>query len=114
MLSVVQYALLIDEINKEITKHGLGDLSDGIGELIAYCLLWMDDVALISTEITKLQQMLDITDETANKYHIEFGEPKSKVLKIGKDPYPQHFHLGQMKLKFTDNNKYIGEVYNEK
>ena len=77
VLSVVQYALLIDEINKEIQKCGLSDTSEGIAEIIACCLLWMDDVALIATEPNNLQKMLDITNEIANRYHIEFGEPKS-------------------------------------
>ena len=34
------------------------------------CLLWMDDVALISNDPNELQNMLNITNEVANRYHI--------------------------------------------
>ena len=49
VLSVLQYALLIDEINKEITKENLGTYIESLDETIG-CLLWMDDVLLISSE----------------------------------------------------------------
>ena len=78
VLSVVQYALLIDEISKDIKQQNIIAATEGIAELIACCLLWMDDVALISTNPKNLQKMLDITNEIANRYHVEFGEPKSK------------------------------------
>ena len=42
---------------------------------------WMDDVALISNDPKELQKMLNITHEAANRYHIEFGTAKSKILK---------------------------------
>ena len=114
VLSVVQYALLIDEINKEIQNHGLSDMTEGIAEIIAYCLLWMDDVALIATDPKNLQKMLDITNETANRYHVEFGEAKSKILKIGKVKNEEEFKLGEMKLEFTEKYKYLGEIFNNK
>ena len=41
--------LLIDEINKEITKENLGTHIESLDETIG-CLLWMDDVLLISSE----------------------------------------------------------------
>ncbi len=83
VLSVIQYALLMDEINKEITKQNIGPKLENIQEPIG-CLLWMDDVALISNDPIELQQMLNITHEIASRYHIEFGAAKSKILKIGR------------------------------
>ena len=44
----------------------------------------MDDVALITENHKYLQEMLNVTYDVANKYHIEFGMAKSKILKIGK------------------------------
>ena len=49
--------------------------------------------------------MLDITNETAIRYHVEFGEPKSKILKIGKDKKITEFHLGETVLIETDQYK---------
>ena len=82
VLAVTQYAQLINEINKEITKQNAGPRAPNINEPIG-CLLWMDDVALIADKPEDLQKMLDITHDTASRYHIEFGTQKSKILKIG-------------------------------
>ncbi len=78
-------------------------------------LLWVDDVALLSTDEKQLQEMLDITDKTAKKYRIEFGKEKSKVLKIGKkgEQNPK-FKLGDMELDLTETYEYLGETINNK
>ena len=113
VLSVLQYALLIDEINKEITKENLGTHIESLDETIG-CLLWMDDVLLISSEPNELQQMLNITNAIAGKYHVEFGEEKSNVMKIGRNKENPEFTLGDMNLKYTDKYKYLGYVQNNK
>ena len=45
-------------------------------------LLWADDVVLASDNPEELQEMLDITNKTALKYHVEFGKDKSQVMII--------------------------------
>ena len=113
VLSVLQYALLIDEINKEITKENLGTHIESLDETIG-CLLWMDDVLLISSEPNELQQMLNITNAITGKYHVEFREEKSNVMKIGRNKENPEFTLGDMNLKYTDKYKYLGYVQNNK
>ena len=49
VLSVAQYALLMSQINKEISKQDLGTYIPDIEETIG-CLLWMDDVVLITSD----------------------------------------------------------------
>ena len=66
VLSVIQYGLLMDDINKEIIKEYIGPIIDCAKEPIG-CLLWMDDVALISNGPKELQKMLNITNEVANR-----------------------------------------------
>ena len=84
VLSVVEYATLIDEISKElrIRKQGMKTKSGSVID----SLLWMDDVCLIHSDRNELQEMLDITNHVAKKYHIEFGAAKCKVVKIGRGP----------------------------
>ena len=77
VLSVIQCALLMDEISKEINEEKKGKNLEGIVETTG-SLLWMDDVLLISTDPNELQDMLNITNEIANRYHIEFGKEKRK------------------------------------
>ena len=62
VLSVAQYALLMDEINKEIEINAKGITVPNTEKKVG-CLLWMDDVALISTEEKELQEMLNITND---------------------------------------------------
>ncbi len=68
VLSVLQYALLMDEISKEISNKGLGVLLDDINMRIG-CLLWMDDVLLMASDPRELEKMLEITDTTASICH---------------------------------------------
>ena len=95
VLSVMQYALLMDEINKEIEANNLGTTIEGVDQKIG-CLLWMDDVVLVSGDQQELQKMLNITNEIAGRYHIEFGKEKSKVMKIGRSKKLPKFTLGEM------------------
>ena len=103
VLSVIQYALIMDEINKEIQKHKLGPKFDNLQQSTG-CLIWMDDVALVSSDTDELQAMLNITHDIASRYHIEFGEAKSKILKIGKGQHQPDMFLGNMKLEYTQTH----------
>ena len=113
VLSGLQYALLMDEISKNIKKANLGIQVPNTQTKIG-CLLWMDDVALITNNREEMQQMLDITDTTAKKYHIMFGEEKSKVLKLGKQNQETQFKLGDIKLEYTEKYRYLGITLNHK
>ena len=66
----------MDEINKDLEKKPLGIEIDDKGTRVP-CLLWVDDVVLIATSNEELQEMLETTNHTTKKYHIEFGKPKS-------------------------------------
>ena len=109
VLSVIMYATLMDEIGKEVKTRNLG-VDMGHGEKIG-CLLWMDDVALISENKEELQEMLNITEEIGTRYRIKFGEEKSKILKIGKQLPEADFHLGDMKMGYCEKYKYLGTIF---
>ena len=112
VLSVIEYANLIDEIAKEINMEKIGTTKIGTTE-IEGCLLWMDDVALIHKNKIKLQKMLDITDEVAKRYHVKFGPEKSQTITIGKNQETK-FKLGDMEMDNTETYKYLGITINNK
>ena len=58
--------------------------------------------------------MLNITYDIANRYHIEFGAAKSKILKIGKTKTKPDLYLGSMKMEYENTYKYLGETLNTK
>ena len=111
VLSVIEYALMMDEISKNIAVENLGikiSEDQNVG-----CLLWMDDVILITDKEEEMQKMLDITYKTMQPYHIEFGQSKSMAQMIGKvERIP--FTLGDTLLKYTDKYKYLGHIQNSK
>ena len=112
VLSVLMYALLMDEIAKELKRQDKGCPLPPTNEKIG-CLLWMDDVVLLSENDKELQEMLDITNNIAKRYHIVFGKEKSKIMTTNKKNKTT-FRLGNTELEKTDKYKYLGEIINEK
>ena len=109
VLSVLQYALLMDEMSKEVQEKDLGiEIPDTTTKLA--CLLWMDDVLLLETRPKEKQELMHTTDNIAEKYHIKFGKEKS----LSKTKDQPKFSLGQMQIEPTDEYKYLGETVNEK
>ena len=90
----------MDEVSKEISDEKKGKNLEGIEESTG-SLLWMDDVLLISMDLNELQDMLNITNEIADRYHIAFGKEKSKILKIGPSKKMPTIKLGEMTLEYT-------------
>ena len=116
VLSVIMYATLMDEIGKEIAKHNIGIKLPQTQERIG-CLLWMDDVALIANNHKEMQNMLNITEEIANRYRIKFGEEKTKTMIIKgskKTQSENNFALGEMQIGITESYKYLGLQMNNK
>ena len=112
VLSVTLYATVMDEIAKEIEQNNIGiTMPDGkkIG-----CLLWMDDVVLIAATEQEMHKMLQITEEIAGRYHIEFGKEKSKIMRTGKAATTPNFKLGEMTIEYCEKYKYLGVVLNNK
>ena len=108
---MIEYATLIDEITKELKKNNIGLKTKQGTQLNT--LLWMDDVCLIHHDLTKLQQMLDITNHVAKKHHIEFGAAKCKVVKIGPG-LKREITLNNATLEEVPKYKYLGKIYNSK
>ena len=112
VLSVTLYALLMDEINKDLTTSDLGIKIPGSDTKIP-CLLWMDDVLLAETEEKRKQELLDMTDNTSKKYHVEFGMPKTKYLRPGKSKQSIKLKIGENLIEETDKYTYLGEINNK-
>ncbi len=77
VLSVAQYAVLMDEIAKDIKNEHRGIKLPNSDEPVG-SLPWVDDVALISLDAKELQDMLNTTNNIARKYRIAFGKEKAK------------------------------------
>ena len=110
VLSVIEYATLIDEIAKELRQRKLGYVTQA--NITLDSILWMDDVCLIHHDLEKLQEILDVTNHVVNKYHIQFGAAKCKVIKRGKGK-KSSLKLNGEELE-VPAYKYLGEILNNK
>ena len=107
------YATVMDEIAEEINKYELGVNTNNTSHPKLGCLLYMDDVVLISNKAQEMQKMLDITNEISSRYRIVFGKEKSKVMKMGSSVQTE-LKLGDMEIEETDKYKYLCEIINNK
>ena len=113
VLSVILYALLMDEISKDIHAADIG-INIPNTECKVPCLLWMDDVVLIEQTCNIMQNLLDITRDTSQKYHIEFGMPKTNYLRTSKKKDTIELKLGDNIIKETEKYAYLGEINNKR
>ena len=88
---------MMDQINQAIKEKNLGIKIEDT-EIKIPSLLWVDDVMVIAESIEELQQMLNVINEIAAEYHIEFGMPKSNILKIGKEEAITLMPLGEQAM----------------
>ena len=79
VLAVTQYALMMDEVAKEINNRNIGIEMDN-GKKIG-CLLWVDDIVLLSNTKREMQKLLNITNSIATKYRLQFSPEKIFRLK---------------------------------
>ena len=75
----------------------------------------MADVCLIHHNLEELQHILNTTNHVANKYHIQFGAAKCKVIKRGKGKTSaEKLTLNGETLEEVPTYKYLGEIINNK
>ena len=113
VLSVIEYANLMDEIAKELQEKSTGNQEIWSNTTMG-CLLWMDDVVLIHHDKEEIQKMLNITDDIAKRYHIKFGKEKSQILTIGSEEPTPNLTLGDEEMDSTTTYKYLGMTMNRK
>ena len=108
VLAVLQYGIMMDQINQAIKQKNLGITIEGTDTQIP-SLLWVDDVLIMAETKEELQEMLNVINDIAAKYHIEFGMPKSNIMKVaGKEEAIVMMPLGQQAMTQTTKYKYLG------
>ena len=103
VLAVTQYATLMDEINKEIEQTKTNQASDIHPS--ATCLLWVDDVAIITNNLPDQKRLLKITEEVANRYRISFGKDKSKTMVVGTTKESPELKINTMEIDICDHEE---------
>ena len=108
VLSVIEYANLIDDISQELHELTIGNQK--LWNIIPGCLLRMDDVALIHHDKEEFRRMLNTTSELENRYHIKFVKEKSQSMTINGQKTNT-----EITMRTNTKNKYIQlSIYHHK
>jgi hypothetical protein len=107
ILSPILFAVYMNEMVEQLNKSGHGCCINGnfLG-----CLLYADDVLVISQSVCTMQHMLDICTSVAQKLDLRFNVKKSMVLRIGRryNYKCANLVLSGEHLQFVDEIKYLG------
>jgi len=109
VLSPALFAVYIDDLIRrlKLSRHGAY-----IGHEYVGCLVYADDILLVSHSISAMQQMLDICSHEAACLDLNFNTKKSVALRVG--PRWQcscaPLTLSNAELSYVSETKYLGVV----
>ena len=110
VLSPILFALYIDDIATSLSSAKLGCMINGV---YVGCLLYADDIILLSCSNCRLQSMLDLCCDIIRKIDLNFNVKKSVLIRIGprwKRSCSNLFIDGNP-LLFVTEIKYLGIVF---
>ena len=102
--------IYVDELIVRLECSGNGCY---VGGNFFGCVMYADDLLLISASVSGLQNMLDICYSYGIENHITFNHKKSVCVMVGQNrtKFEAHIYLGNMRLVWADNIKYLGIVF---
>ena len=111
-LSPTLFGLYTEELAWRIRRSGLGMR---VGNDRLSCLLYADDIVLISESAEELQEMLDLVAGYGRDFDVKFSSEKSKVIVINGDvdDIDRLWQIGNIVIERTNEYKYLGCMLNE-
>ena len=107
-LSPILFNLFNECIIKEALE-GFGNFK--IGGQIIHTVKYANDLVLLATEETVLQNMIDKLIETVRGYGMEMNvKKKTKVKRISRQPFPVKIMIDQKQLQNVECFKYLGII----
>ena len=81
-MSPLLFNIYIDDLIVRLSNSGFGVY---IGNVFSGCIMYADDIALISVNCRGLSKMLEICEAYGRIWDIQFNPQKSQLLTIGSD-----------------------------
>ena len=112
VLSPYLFSVYIDDFIKELQQSGHGV---HVGTVSVGCILYADDIVLLSGNCYGLQKMVDIWSDYGNRFGIRFNSSKSQSTVFG-GRSPSHFvvKLNEAPVPYVDTVKYLGVFINSR
>ena len=107
ILSPFLFAIYIEDILTELKAQGKGCK---VGDTYLGCILYADDILLLSQSVSCMQNMLCICDVVAKRLDLKFNANKSSVMRIGKRCMIKCSDLlvNGVVVPFVEEIKYLG------
>ena len=107
VLSPVIFALYVDDLANSLCLSKLGCY---VGEMYMGCIMYADDIILLSASLNMLQRMIKICETEAYYLDMKFNVAKSMILRVG---YSYNvtcakLSLNACELQFACKLKYLG------
>ena len=112
VLSPVLFAVYVDDIIERLNDSKLGCFVD---DLHLGCIMYADDLILISVPVSILQKMLFICEKEAEYIDFKFNTSKSMIIRIGKrcKNICENIELVGAKLDYVSKAKYLGVCFGQ-
>jgi len=109
-LSPILFAVYMDVLITRLRKSGFGCRL--LGEFYG-CILYADDIMLLSHSVNAMRCMLHICDDFAYEYDLKFNTEKSVAMRIGPrfDAKCVSLELAGKELQFVQSLKYLGTYW---
>ena len=108
ILSPYLWAVYVDDLIIKLRESGYGCY---IASIFVACVLYADDVALMSPTVHGMQCLIDICSSYANENALRYNFKKTKVMFFGKSTRPinkDSFRLNGGTVEIVDSWKYLG------
>ena len=105
-MSPILFALFFNELIKQINSTNTGIQW---GSARVNCLLYADDIVILTKSPKKMQKCLDIVTQYGKRWRCTYNIPKSKVVIHGRRPAaPRDMRLDGHVLETVTAYKYLG------
>ena len=111
-LSPVLFSLYMNDIPNLLTDKKC--LGIKLEDRNINCLMYADDLILISTSVNDLQHSLDVPEEHANNWKLKINVKKSSIVifnKSGRMVKDTHFYCQGETLEITESQTYLGVAF---
>ena len=110
VLSPVMFNVYIDDLIRRLESDRLGCCVNGI---YIGCIVYADDILLLSASVASVQAMLNIYDDYGSKHNILFNVKKSVCFKIGSkwSSATNCMTLNNEEIKWVSSCKYLGVMF---
>ena len=107
VLSPVLFAVYVNSLIQSLSESGYGC---HIGDMFIGCVMYADDILLLSASLWDLQRMIDVCSREAAKLDMVFNAKKSQALRVGNgyENECRHITINNTQIQFVDELKYLG------